>query len=288
MYDPVVGQFISEDPTEFEALDPNLRRYVSNDPTNFTDPTGLEVYDSGKVYPPFIRDLEKRGVPNALAQWAQDFGMPLYKGNADGFQRNRFGRTWIEVGPAMQALLDALANGQTSPLVPSTVMQEMFHAWFNNVATWTTECEWLKKIMRAQTQFGKDTFEKSEEAMSELIDHLVFQLATGKRVPTYREIMEGKDKDNEMREWWRALRPGHNDKGEKWPDDPGADKPMSENLYYATIWVLFNLGKNPLPHRQKGPAPLRGLSDGDVPHHLKLFFMEQFRKNWKSNDGTAQ
>jgi RHS repeat-associated protein len=41
VYDPHVGQFLSEDPIGFTAGDPNLRRYVGNEPTRYTDPTGL-------------------------------------------------------------------------------------------------------------------------------------------------------------------------------------------------------------------------------------------------------
>ncbi len=44
MYDPVIGQFISEDPIGFDAGDPNLRRYVGNSPTNATDPSGLSPW----------------------------------------------------------------------------------------------------------------------------------------------------------------------------------------------------------------------------------------------------
>lgn len=40
MYDPVIGQFISEDPIGFDAGDPNLRRYVGNSAPNDTDPSG--------------------------------------------------------------------------------------------------------------------------------------------------------------------------------------------------------------------------------------------------------
>ncbi len=40
-YDPVVGQFISEDPAGFQAGDVNLRRYVENDPVNRIDPSGM-------------------------------------------------------------------------------------------------------------------------------------------------------------------------------------------------------------------------------------------------------
>jgi uncharacterized protein RhaS with RHS repeats len=42
MYDPTIGQWISEDPIDFDAGDPNLRRYVGNSPTNKTDPFGLQ------------------------------------------------------------------------------------------------------------------------------------------------------------------------------------------------------------------------------------------------------
>jgi hypothetical protein len=43
MYDPTVGQWISEDPIEFDAGDSNLRRYVGNSPTNFVDPDGRRI-----------------------------------------------------------------------------------------------------------------------------------------------------------------------------------------------------------------------------------------------------
>ena len=52
MFDPKIGQFISEDPIGFEASDPNLRRYVKNSPTNLTDPSGLfDVPPAGVVNP---------------------------------------------------------------------------------------------------------------------------------------------------------------------------------------------------------------------------------------------
>ncbi|MCA9260624.1 MAG: PD40 domain-containing protein, partial [Planctomycetales bacterium] len=43
IYDPTVGQFISNDPTGITAGDPNLRRYVANRPTQFVDPSGLSL-----------------------------------------------------------------------------------------------------------------------------------------------------------------------------------------------------------------------------------------------------
>ncbi len=47
MYDPKVGQWLSEDPIRFEGIDPNLRRYVGNVPTMATDPTGLFAFYLG-------------------------------------------------------------------------------------------------------------------------------------------------------------------------------------------------------------------------------------------------
>ena len=40
-YDPGIGRWISQDPTQFNAGDSNLYRYVNNAPTNATDPSGL-------------------------------------------------------------------------------------------------------------------------------------------------------------------------------------------------------------------------------------------------------
>ncbi len=43
MYDPKIGQFLSEDPIGFDAEDANIRRYVFNAVTNLRDPDGLEA-----------------------------------------------------------------------------------------------------------------------------------------------------------------------------------------------------------------------------------------------------
>ena len=43
MYSSRTGQWLSEDPIEFDALDENLKRYVHNLPTTLNDPDGLSA-----------------------------------------------------------------------------------------------------------------------------------------------------------------------------------------------------------------------------------------------------
>jgi hypothetical protein len=90
------------------------------------------------------------------------------------------------------------------------------------------------------------------EAMSELITFVYSNLMEGKRIPSYAEIVSG----NDYLEWRQYIIPGHNSGGddpEKWHKDKGAAQPMSEDLCYATIWVMYNLGKNPFATSPKLP-----------------------------------
>ena len=52
-YDPVLGQWLSDDPISFSAGDSNIRRYVGNSPTNATDPSGLAVLFGHEVLAPW-------------------------------------------------------------------------------------------------------------------------------------------------------------------------------------------------------------------------------------------
>ena len=45
-YSAELGRFLQMDPIKFDAGDPNIFRYVGNDPVNWTDPFGLDYYES--------------------------------------------------------------------------------------------------------------------------------------------------------------------------------------------------------------------------------------------------
>jgi RHS repeat-associated protein len=66
-YSPTYQRFVSQDPLDFEADDPNLYSYVQNQPATFTDPSGMQEVpvpiEPGPVGPPGI-DLDPLGPPS--------------------------------------------------------------------------------------------------------------------------------------------------------------------------------------------------------------------------------
>jgi len=102
--------------------------------------------------------------------------------------------------------------------------------------------------------------------MSETINQIVNDLESGRPVLTYDELMTLRPTDYR----WHNLTPGHNEPGQRtWGRHvAGSDKPMSEELYYASIWVLYNGGRRPPGSgRQQLVA-------------MKRFFARQFRPGW--------
>jgi RHS repeat-associated protein len=65
-YDPVIGQWMSEDPIGFAAGDANVRRYVGNESVNAADPSGLVPWRPGLL----------PGPSQPLSLWMTNPGSP--------------------------------------------------------------------------------------------------------------------------------------------------------------------------------------------------------------------
>jgi hypothetical protein len=77
MYDPTIGVFLSEDPTELESGDVNFRRYVGNDPVSHNDPYGLQENAPGKPKSP--GDLKEGDFPEKPVPNDKEGGRTGYK-----------------------------------------------------------------------------------------------------------------------------------------------------------------------------------------------------------------
>jgi RHS repeat-associated protein len=162
-YDARVGKWLSEDWITFAAGDPNLARYVGNGPNIWTDPPGLERLDNSQILPPIIKFREKKEAPTALFRWGQDYGIRVYTGSPTGYYRN-LGGPYIELDFGEVSIIDWIQRGLRNDLAPAGFAQELFHAWYNNYATWTTSCSWLINIGNRQIQFGRHRDSKVQEA----------------------------------------------------------------------------------------------------------------------------
>jgi len=142
---------------------------------------------------------------------------------------------------------------------------------------------WLYKTMNSQFQYsGSRQRDLVEEAMSETVNALINHMSGGVAPPTYKDITENKAFG------WRAITPQHTEPGEKFERCKTlANRPISQTLYYATIWILDHGYANPLPHRRPGtpcaksPA-IAGLSDGDVLLELKKYYATKYHPKWSA------
>jgi uncharacterized protein RhaS with RHS repeats len=78
MYDPTIGQFLSDDPIGVKGGDSNFRRYVGNGPTNATDPSGLSAV--GHHWLPIQIILEFR---TTMTSAAFEVALGAYSGKTD-------------------------------------------------------------------------------------------------------------------------------------------------------------------------------------------------------------
>ena len=84
-YSAELGRFLQMDPIKFDAGDPNIFRYVGNDPVNWTDPSGLQYFQSGSYEKNDPQGWQKQiqeayGEDNATAQKRKTDGSNIIKG----------------------------------------------------------------------------------------------------------------------------------------------------------------------------------------------------------------
>jgi uncharacterized protein RhaS with RHS repeats len=91
MYDPTVGRFLTEDPSDFDGEDANTYRYVGNSPVNAVDPSGLAGY-TGPGHWTFENEKALIDALNEL------FGRQLTNRELDVARQGCIGLTLLRIG----------------------------------------------------------------------------------------------------------------------------------------------------------------------------------------------
>jgi hypothetical protein len=225
-----------------------------------------------------------RALPTPILDWNAKYGTTISQGTVPKFQPGRFWGATLELDELNIRRLTRIGNaGKFDPATDATalgnVYNEAFHAWF-----WGNKSSlgWLLPTMNSQRQFGQEVERKTEEAMSECIHQVVNDLESGRPILSYDELMTLKPID-ERRD---ALKPGHNEPGQTtWGKNvAGSEREMSEELYYATIWVLYNGNKNPAPGGGNQRAATKGFFASKfhpewTPQQVQQFVNSKYRKN---------
>ncbi len=112
MYDPKIGQFLSEDPIGFDGLDENLHRYVRNSPLTARDPTGLILEVDGVIVTTnsdIYKGLSKTSVGSEILDTLRASGS-TYRYSKEVLQREVAGR--IAIVNAAEAMAERIKKGQ--------------------------------------------------------------------------------------------------------------------------------------------------------------------------------
>ncbi len=228
----------------------------------------LRAPDTAAIWKGAVIAARGRGLPTSILDWNAKYGTTIGQGVAPKFQAGTFWGATLYLDELNIQRLGRIGNaGRFNPTTDATalgnVYNEAFHAWF-----WGNKQSlgWLINTMNSQTQFGQLMLEKAEEAMSETINQVINELESGRQVLTYDALMKLKPTDDRR----YNLTPGHNEPEQTmWGrHGAGSEKEMSEELYYATIWVLYNGNKNPTP------------GGGNQLAATKKFFANKFHPEW--------
>jgi hypothetical protein len=162
--------------------------------------------------------------------------------------------------------------GPTDVCAIGPTYNELWHAWYDKYLEETDSSNWLKQLVQNERQYGKGDvlygtqIEMAEEAVSNLVNRIIDALESKQPIPTYREALESDG-------WKRWLTPTHDDPGEKWAGNAKSSLPMSERLFYATIWLMYHGDRHPCKLGE--PLTLKKL---DL--ELRKHFQKTFHSNW--------
>ena len=238
---------------------------------------------------------EKRQ-PLFLIEWNQKNRTPVHVGSSPGYTSVAGYLGSIELGDLLIKRYTRVGRaGAIDPKIDGTgglagtVYNEAFHAWFDQ-AKEARQTSWLSQIIARQYQFQTQSNhppqrELAEEAMSEMIDYVTNVLASGAPVLDYHAALAN-------RTWRQYLEPGHYDSAsERFFNVPEAKNAMTEELFYATIWVLYNGNREP-PTRTYLTRPDTKLRITSATARLerliamKYFFVDKFRQEWTAEQSA--
>jgi hypothetical protein len=233
----------------------------------------LEAPDTKAIWKGAVIAAGGMGLPTALLDWNQRNPAKIVKWDRPKFEWGPFAGRIMKLDETSIRRLERVGNAgkfdATTDRTPfGNIYNEAFHAWFlGNKAS----LGWLLKTLDSQKQFGSDHVHKGEEAMSETVNQIINDMESKQPVLTYDEVMALPPKAGPR----YNLTPGHNEPRQDWHGDAGASKEMSEELYYSTVWVLFNGTKDPAP------------GGGDRLTAMKKFFAIKFRPDWDAKKVRA-
>jgi RHS repeat-associated protein len=113
-YGSLMGRWLTEDPSGFDAGDSNLYRYVNNAPTGATDPSGRDLFASGDASKNYIVErLQKAGV-NVTAY---PMGPDIAARAANSRNSDKQATMWYIMPPVLPAPASTVGEFAADPIL---------------------------------------------------------------------------------------------------------------------------------------------------------------------------
>jgi hypothetical protein len=137
---------------------------------------------------------------------------------------------------------------------------EAFHAFYDQFIEEHPSARWLRQLIAEQLQYPASRRRyMTEEAISETVSFMIGLLEDGRTLPAYADLIRGQAD---------IISPMHNDRRGTFAGIPSANAPISEELYYATYWLLFHGTADPIAGRPETSRfdSLKGFFDASNGH----------------------